>query len=132
MTRLATLFAGALAVATVLSVPAVQAQDLDLDAVFGCTASGPVAGETPEQCQASRDIVLNNCTSCHSFVPIVKAQKAPDAWDATLGVHRTRVPQLSDEQYDALREFLKGHFNDQLPPPALPPELDALGVNLPA
>jgi hypothetical protein len=75
---------------------------------------------------------LNNCTSCHSFVPIVKAQKAPNAWDSTLSTHRERVPNMSDEDYQALRLFLKSHFNNKLPPPKLPPELEKLGVNQPA
>jgi hypothetical protein len=107
------------------------AQGLDLDVIFNCAADGPIGEQTPERCLASRDVLLNNCTACHTFVPIVKAQKPAELWDSTLEVHRTRVPQLSDEQYEELRLFLKAHFNDVQPAPTLPPELEALGTGLP-
>jgi len=109
----------------------VQAQSLDLDAIFNCSADGPLGEQTPEQCLASRDTLLSTCTTCHTFVPIVKAQKAPDLWDATLAVHRTRVPDMSDDAFEQLRLFLKAHFNDTEPAPTLPPELEALGTGLP-
>lgn len=109
----------------------VQAQSLDLDMIFNCAPDGPLGEQTPEQCLASRDTLLGTCTTCHTFVPIVKAQKAPDLWDATLAVHRTRVPDMSDDAFEQLRLFLKAHFNDTVPAPSLPPELEALGTGLP-
>lgn len=136
MTRLRSLAPAAFFAATLVAgtflITAPQAQDLDFDVIFNCKADGPLGSQTPEQCLETRDTLLNTCTACHTFVPIVKAQKSPDAWDATLGVHRPRVPGLTDEQFEALREFLKSHFNDQLPPPTLPPELEALGSGMPA
>jgi len=109
------------------STPTV-AQGIDINVVFNCDADGPLGEQTPEECVASRDATLTNCTSCHTFVPIVKAQKAADLWDATLEVHRSRVPNMSDEDYAQLAAFLKAHYNDTLTPPALPPELEALGT----
>jgi len=117
-------------VLAVVSAP--QAQSVDLDAIFNCAADGPLGSQTPEQCLESRGVLLNSCTACHTFVPVVKAQKTPDGWNATLDVHRSRVPDLSDEQFEALREFLNAHFNDTLPPPELPPALEQLGTGLPA
>lgn len=107
------------------------AQGVDIAVIFNCDAGGPLGEQTPEQCVASRDKLLSTCTACHTFVPIVKAQKAPALWDATLQVHRSRVPDMSDEDFAQLTLFLKAHFNDTLPPPTLPPELEALGTGLP-
>ncbi|MEX2482455.1 MAG: hypothetical protein WD928_16475 [Gammaproteobacteria bacterium] len=109
-----------------------QAQDLDLDVIFNCSTDGPLGEQTPEQCLESRSVLLNSCTACHTFVPIVKAQKSEEAWNSTLSVHRSRVPDLTDEQFEALRAFLITHFNETLPPPVLPPALEALGAGLPA
>lgn len=109
-----------------------QAQGVDLDAIFNCSADGPLGGQTPEECLASRSAVLNNCTSCHTFVPIVKAQKSEDAWIAVLEAHRDRVEALSDADYEALGTFLRSHFNETEPVPVLPPALEALGTGLPA
>src|SRR5690606_17223543 len=109
-----------------------QAQSVDLDVIFNCSPDGPLGSQTPEDCLESRTVLLNSCTACHTFVPIVKAEKTEEAWDATLGVHRSRVPDLTDEQFSALSEFLKAHFNDTVPAPALPPALEALGSGLPA
>ena len=110
------------------AVPSAIAQGVDINAIFNCEPGGPIGEQTPEQCAASRDRLLSTCTSCHTFVPIVKAQKTAEAWDAALEAHRVRVPDISDDEYEQLGLFLKAHFNDTLPPPALPPELEALGT----
>ena len=115
----------------VMALPS-QAQSVDLDVIFNCSPDGPIGNQTPEQCLETRGTLLNSCTACHTFVPIVKAQKDVDGWNATLGIHRSRVPEMSDDQFEALREFVQSHFNDTLPPPVLPPALEALGAGLPA
>lgn len=104
------------------------AQSVDMNVIFNCNAGGPLGKQTPAQCAASRDTLLSTCTACHSFVPIVKAHKTDSAWASTLSTHRPRVPDLTDEQFEQLRLFLTAHFNDKLPPPALPPALEALGL----
>ena len=108
-----------------------QAQGVDIEVLFNCNADGTLGGQTPDQCKASRDVVLNNCTSCHTFVPIVKAQKSPDAWKSLLSVHRERVAEIPEEDFAQLELFLVAHFNETNPVPALPPELENLGTNLP-
>lgn len=104
------------------------AQGVDINAIFNCEADGPLGEQTPEQCDATRSQLLSTCTSCHTFVPIVKAQKTPEGWGATLEAHRAHVPAMSEEDREQMSLFLKAHFNDTLPPPALPPELEALGT----
>jgi hypothetical protein len=135
MLRCGLFSAGALAsvFGLALLVPAapVVAQGVDIGAIFNCDAGGPLGEQTPEQCSVSRDTLLGTCTTCHTFVPIVKAHKSPELWDTTLQAHRVRTPNLTDEQFAELTLFLKAHFNDQLDPPTLPPELEALGTGLP-
>src|SRR5262245_4803761 len=39
---------------------------------------------------AGRDLVLNNCQNCHTFVPIVILQMDEDAWTRSSLDHRSR------------------------------------------
>jgi mono/diheme cytochrome c family protein len=86
-----------------------QTVRVDLDAIFP-------AGE-------GRDLVLNNCQSCHTWVPIVVLQMQEDEWYRWSIEHRTRVSGLSDEQFDTLYRYLVANFNPQRPVPELPPAL---------
>lgn len=128
----ALLLGAMIATSSLFVVLPAQAQSVDLDVIFNCDADGPIGSQTPEQCLETRGTLLNSCTACHTFVPIVKAQKSEEAWNATLDIHRSRVPQMSDEEFEALRVFLQNHFNETLPPPTLPPALEALGSGMPA
>ncbi len=118
-------FAPALALGLALSFPALtpvaQAQQLDLDEVFRCS------GETvpQEDCLASREVILNSCTTCHTFVPIVMQSFDENGWRGLLTRHveNGRVSQLSAEQVETLRLYLAENFNGDLPPPELPPAL---------
>jgi hypothetical protein len=102
------------------------AQGVDIEAVFNCSADGPLGPQSPEECTAAREMVLTSCTGCHTFVPIVKAQKDEGAWNATLQSHRARLPDVNDADYQQIADFLKAHYNPQNKPPQLPPELEAL------
>jgi hypothetical protein len=104
------------------------AQELDINAIFWCEGK-PIGDQTQEECEATRTAILTNCTSCHAFVPIVKAQKTPEEWDGTLSTHRSRVTQIADADYAQIKTFLAAHFNPENEPPKLPPELEALGTN---
>ena len=85
-------------------------------------------GLSAPDCAAARGAIMQNCTSCHTFVPIVKAQKTPEEWTSTLGQHRERVADVSEAQYKQIGALLAGNFNPQNEPPTLPPELEALGT----
>jgi hypothetical protein len=104
---------------------------VDITKIFWCT-EGKNGGQSSAQCAEARELILQNCTACHSFVPIVKAQKTEDEWDAVLSVHRSRVSNISDEEYAEIRQYLVAHFNPQNPKPELPPELEKLGTDQPA
>lgn len=70
-----------------------------------------------------RDLVLNNCQTCHTFVPIVVLQMDQNAWQRNGLDHRQRVPGVSDEDFKLLYEYLSSNFNPSRPVPTLPKEL---------
>ena len=70
-----------------------------------------------------RDLLLNNCTGCHTFVPIVVLQMTKEAWERNSRDHRGRVAALSDADFKALYEYLIANFNPDQPVPKLPKEL---------
>jgi hypothetical protein len=118
-------FMPGLALALMLSVPSFAppalAQQLDLDEVFRCSGETVPAAD----CLASRDVILNSCTTCHTFVPIVMQSFDANGWRGLLTRHveNGRVSQLSAEQVETLRLYLAENFNGDLPPPDLPPAL---------
>lgn len=100
------------------------AQGIEIDQVFWCDESvGPLGDQLPEECLAARDTLLSSCTSCHTFAPVVLSQYSEEEWESFMTRHRERVPDVSDEAYDQLKEFLKVHYNPDTPPPDLPEAL---------
>jgi cytochrome c5 len=70
-----------------------------------------------------RDLVLNNCQNCHTFVPIVVLQMDKDAWARNSLDHRDRVGSLTDEEFRTLYAYLTANFHPGRPVPTLPKEL---------
>lgn len=70
-----------------------------------------------------RDLVLNNCQSCHVWVPIVILQMDKAAWYRNSLEHRERVKGLRDEEFKILYDYLSSTFTPERPVPKLPPEL---------
>jgi mono/diheme cytochrome c family protein len=105
----------------------------------GCGATGsspeprPPAKALPQSVKVSfdeifppgrgRELVLNNCTTCHTFVPIVVLQMTKEAWERNSRDHRERVTALSDADFKTLYEYLTANFNPDRPVPKLPQEL---------
>lgn len=91
----------------------------------------PAAGNSPDKLDmnkifppgAGRDLVLNNCTTCHTIVPIVVLQMSPAQWDASSQNHRDRVSVLTDAEFKSVYDYLKANFNPDKPVPQLPKEL---------
>jgi hypothetical protein len=82
---------------------------LDMNAIF---PPGP-----------GRELLLNNCQNCHTFVPIVVLQMNQEAWQRNSLDHRERVTTLTDEEFKILYEYLAANFNPDRPVPELPKEL---------
>ena len=70
-----------------------------------------------------RELLLNNCTSCHTFVPIVVLQMSKEAWERNSRDHRGRVAAMSDADFATLYRYLVANFNPDRPVPKLPQEL---------
>lgn len=70
-----------------------------------------------------RELVLENCMSCHSMAPTVVAQKTRSEWKQLGSHHRELCAKLTDEQYNQLLEYLIATFNPSRPVPQLPEEL---------
>lgn len=105
-----------------VSTVSAQAQDLNLDDVFRCAATDD-AGKA--NCTEARGLILNNCTVCHTFVPIVMQGFDANGWHSLLNRHVQggRISQLTEEQVAAIHSYLTDNFNGSEPPPDLPPEL---------
>jgi hypothetical protein len=117
----AALCAGAFACGSVLSYSS-QAQEVDLDKVFRCTDG---AADVVKKCRETREVIMNNCTVCHTFAPIVMQQFEPEGWDSLLHRHVTgnRVNNLNESQVKAIRDYLVVNFNPSKDPPELPQAL---------
>lgn len=70
-----------------------------------------------------RDLVLDNCQNCHTFVPIVILQMEEHEWTRSSVNHRDRVAALTDEEFQALYTYLKANFNPTRAVPTLPKAL---------
>ena len=82
---------------------------LDMDQIF---PPGP-----------GRDLVLNNCQTCHVFTPIVILQMDETQWARNGSEHRDRVELVSDEDFDLMYKYLATTFNPDRPVPELPEAL---------
>jgi len=121
--RLILLLVALLAAVNLGSVTLSRAQgNVDLEAIFRCAATDDPG---KAKCVEARDLITNNCTICHTFVPIVMQQFDAAGWTGLLDRHVSngRVNQLSPEQVATIHDYLSANFNGELPPPDLPPEL---------
>jgi hypothetical protein len=67
---------------------------------------------------AGRDLVLNNCASCHNVACAAIGQRTSERWDALRVSHKEHV---SGVDLDVVFGYLKANFNDSRPQPNVPP-----------
>ena len=65
-----------------------------------------------------RDLVMNNCTSCHNVACSAIGQRTADRWDSLRDAHRERV---TGADVDAIFTYLKTNFGPDKPEPKMPP-----------
>jgi hypothetical protein len=65
-----------------------------------------------------RDLVMNNCTSCHNVACSAIGQRTAERWDSLRDAHRERV---SGADVDAIFTYLKTNFGPDKPEPKMPP-----------
>lgn len=70
-----------------------------------------------------RELVLNNCQSCHVLVPILILSLDESAWTRNALEHRERVEGLSDDEFKTLYSYLTASFPPDRPKPQLHPAL---------
>ncbi len=69
---------------------------------------------------ASRDLVLRDCTTCHSFVPIITGQRTNERWLSLKKDHKDKASGVTQADYDAEFTYLMENFNNTKPEPKLP------------
>lgn len=82
---------------------------VDLDDIFP-------AGE-------GRELVLRECTGCHTWVPVVIMQAEAPYWWQISRDHRDRTPGITDEEFNTLFEYIIANYPPDKPVPELPPAL---------
>ena len=75
---------------------------------------------------SGRELVFYCCGGCHGLNVILFAgpMKDPMNWGATLSVHRKihMRQAVTDEEYEALSQYLISKFGPHMPPLEIPPE----------
>ena len=69
-----------------------------------------------------KDIVLNNCASCHAVACAAIGQRPANRWEDLAQAHAEHVPSLSDAERQTAFAYLASHFSDQQPEPNVPPQ----------
>ncbi len=69
-----------------------------------------------------RDLLLGYCDSCHPWACSVVGQREVDVWETIKVGMRVKVPNISDDDLNAVFAYLEANFNDKKPAPELPPE----------
>jgi hypothetical protein len=69
---------------------------------------------------AGRDLVLRDCTTCHSFVPIITGQRTNDRWLSLKKDHKDKASGVTQADYDEEFAYLMENFNNTKPEPKLP------------
>jgi nicotinamidase-related amidase/mono/diheme cytochrome c family protein len=72
-----------------------------------------------------KELVLENCGTCHSPACPVFGQRSQDHWKSVKTNHQSRVSGMSDDDYNALFDYLAQNFNDTKPEPKTSAELRA-------
>ncbi len=95
------------------------------------TPATPTAGTASQQINLDeflppgrgRDLLILNCSTCHSFVCAVRARGTIGHWEQTKLDHRSKMGRLSDEDYDTLFAYLSENLNDTKPELKVPQQL---------
>ena len=67
-----------------------------------------------------RQIVLNNCASCHAVACTAIGQRTEGRWGELREAHREHVPTLSEESLVAAFAYLSANFGADRPEPNVP------------
>jgi cytochrome c5 len=104
-----------------------QAQSSTPAAKPGAPAAPAAAPAGPEPANVAeifpagegRDVVMNNCSSCHNLACSAIGQRTAARWDSLRESHKDKI---TDADAAAAFSYLKSHFNDANPEPKVPPK----------
>jgi hypothetical protein len=68
---------------------------------------------------AGRDLVLNNCASCHNVACATIGQRSNRRWDSLEESHKEKI---AGADLKMIFGYLKANFNDSKPEPKVPPK----------
>jgi len=97
-----------------------RSQELDLKTILRCDAE---TAQAEADCDRSRALVIQYCTSCHTFAPIVMQQFDEGGWASLMNRHQGWIPNLPEADFVQIRSYLTANFRPDLDPPELPQEL---------
>lgn len=67
-----------------------------------------------------RELVLNNCASCHAVACAAMGQRPPARWNNIRESHREHIPSMSEEDLNTVFAYLQENFDDTQPEPEIP------------
>lgn len=67
-----------------------------------------------------RELVLRDCTTCHSFAPVIMGQRPKARWLSLKEDHKDKASGVTSADYDLEFDYLMENFNDTKPEPKLP------------
>ena len=67
-----------------------------------------------------REVVLNNCASCHAVACTAIGQRSDGRWQDLREAHREHVPSLSEEDLSRAFAYLSANFGADNPEPNVP------------
>lgn len=69
-----------------------------------------------------KQMVLNNCATCHAVACAVIGQRSAARWEALATGHQEHIPALSDADRQRIFDYLAANFNETRPEPTVPAE----------
>lgn len=69
-----------------------------------------------------REIVLNNCASCHAVACAAIGQRPASRWQELASAHAEHVPSLSAVDRETAFAYLAANFGADRPEPNVPPQ----------
>jgi hypothetical protein len=72
------------------------------------SAADPQGKDLPEG--PAKPLVLSKCASCHELRVVTTFRASAEDWEASLNRMTTKGVNLSDEQFDAILDYLSQHF----------------------
>jgi cytochrome c5 len=65
---------------------------------------------------AGKELVMKVCTVCHELTRITSKQKTKDEWNNTVDQMAARGARASDEEFEAIVNYLAKYFGKDKPP----------------